>query len=249
MKRILFVSTFVLGACAAQKPSEVASNDPPHSAPRTGTAEQTEAREDLPQKEAPKSLPASCASNEGGVCTPDSDFAGRMCNANFPDAALALFAKDSPFTRLYLRGDVDGWNADGGLSARQRLVFDEEVLALKRRAAQKTGIVINGGGAGYLVMRWDGTCYTLEDGEITMRKPPAPKSSTIRWKYLSDRTKDVLLGNQRILAAYQKLGRECKGATTGDVPKSCELADVELSRAIAQEIRSGLAVPTPERLP
>src|SRR5262249_51517771 len=159
------------------------------------------------------SLPASCAKQENGVCTPDEDFASRMCDANYPDAALALFAKDSPFTRLYLRGDVDGWNADGGLSARAKLVFDEEVLALKRRAPKTTGMVINGGGAGYLVMRWDGTCFTLEDGELTQRHPPAAKASSIQWRYLSDRTRDALLADATVKAAYDRRNKECKGAS------------------------------------
>jgi hypothetical protein len=183
------------------------------------------------------------------VCTPDADFANRMCNGTYPDVALVLFQKESPFTRMYLRGDVDGWNAEGGLSARAKLAFDEEVLVLKRREAPKNGIIVGGSGAGYLVIRWDGNCYTLSDGEITTRKPPVAKHSSISWRYLGERVRDALTQNPKISAAFQKRGKECKGATSGDVSKACELADAALSSAVVSEIRSGLAVPTPEKVP
>lgn len=236
------------GATPAEKAPELASHeDSPPVTTTPKTVPTNVAATDPP--EAPKSIPASCATKEGGVCTPDADFASRLCNASYPDVALVLFAKDSPFTRMYLRGDVDGWNADGGLSARAKLKFDEEVLALKRRAPKTTGMVINGGGAGYLVMRWDGTCFTLEDGEITTRHPPVAKASPINWKYLSDRTKDALLSNDKIKKAYDTRGKECKGATSGDVSKACEVADTALSQIIISEIRGGLTVPTPERIP
>jgi hypothetical protein len=197
----------------------------------------------------PKGIPASCATQGDSVCTPDVDFANRMCNGSYPDVALVLFQKESPFTRMYLRGDVDGWNAEGGLSARARLAFDEEVLVLKKREAPKNGIIVNGAGAQYLVIRWDGNCYTLSDGEITARKPPVSKHSSIAWRYLGERVREALTQNPKILAAYQRRGKECKGATSGDVTKACEQADTALSAAIVSEVRSGLAIPTPEKVP
>ena len=197
---------------------------------------------------APKGLPASCATNDG-VCAPDADFAKRMCNGSFPDVGLALMAKDTPFTRVYLKGDMDGWNADGGASARAKLYFDEEVLVLRRRSAPKGGMVVGSGGGGYLVMRWDGNCYTVDDGEVSTRRPPAPKHSPIPWRFLGDKTKDALLADAKVMAAYQRRGKECKGATSGDVTKACEQADVALTAAVVAAVRGGLAVPTPERLP
>ena len=110
------------------------------------------------------------------MCVPDLAFVKRMCNGSFPDVALVLMAKDAPFTRMYMKGDVDGWNADGGASARARLRFDEEMLVLRRRTPPAGGIVVGSGGAGYLVMRWDGNCYTLEDAELTTKKPAAPEA-------------------------------------------------------------------------
>ena len=49
--------------------------------------------------------------------------------------ALALFAKSSPWTRGYLKGDVEAWNASGGVSSGDKLLFDEEVIVLVRRVS------------------------------------------------------------------------------------------------------------------
>jgi hypothetical protein len=183
------------------------------------------------------------------VCVPDFAFVKRMCNGSFPDVALLLMAKDAPFTRMFMKGDVDGWNADGGASARARLRFDEEMLVLRRRSPPAGGIVVGSGGAGYLVMRWDGNCYTLEDAELTTKKPAAPKHAPIPWRLYSEKTKAALLEKPKVLAAYQKRGKECKGVVSGEVSKACEQADTALSAAVVAEIRGGATIPVPEHLP
>lgn len=247
MRGALLIPLLTAVACGGSQPAPsttpTAASDP---APKELAS--TDPATTKPAAFAPKGIPASCATNDG-VCAPDGEFAARMCNGSFPDVALVLFQKDSPFTRMYLRGDVDGWNAEGGLSARAKLIFDEEVLVLKRREAPKNGIIVGGAGAGYLVIRWDGNCYTLSDGELTTRKPPAPKHSQIPWRYLGERVRDALTQNPKVLAAYQRRGKECKGATSGDVSKACEQADAALSDAVVSEIKNGLAVPTPEKIP
>ncbi len=195
-------------------------------------------------------IPSACAASvpsDGGatLCVPGEMFVKRVCNGLFPDVALTLFNKKSPFTRMYMRGDVEAWNADGGMSTRARLVFDEEMLVLKRRLAAPNSIVA-GAGAGYLVMRWDGTCFTLEDGELTSQKPPAAKHPAIPWRRLTDRTRDALLKSPKILGAFQRRGHECKGQSTGEVSKACETADTALSATVVGEVRSGLSLPTPD---
>jgi hypothetical protein len=180
---------------------------------------------------------------------PDSAFVKRMCNGSFPDVALLLMGKDTAFVRMFMKADVDGWNADGGASARARLRFDEEMLVLRRRTPPANGIVVGSGGAGYLVMRWDGNCYTLEDPELTTKKPPAPRHASIPWRLFSERTKDALLKSPKVLAAYQRRGKECKGALSGEVTRACEQADTALSAVIVAEVRGGLVIPTPEHLP
>jgi hypothetical protein len=189
----------------------------------------------------------SCASNDG-LCVPDPEFVKRLCNGSFPDVALVLFSKDAPFTRVYLKGDAEGWNAEGGASARTRLSIDEEMLVLRRRNAPANGIVVGAGG-GYLALRWDGNCYTLDDAEATTRKPSAPRHAPMPFRFYGERMKSALLASPKVLAAYQRRGKECKGAMSGEVSRACEQADAAVSKAIVDEVRGGAAMPTPERLP
>ena len=191
-------------------------------------------------------IPGGCASND--PCVPDHKFVKRLCDGSYPDVALLLMSKSMPFTHAFLRGDVDGWNAEGGASARAKLKFDEEVLVLEKRAANSGGMQVSGTG-GYQVMRWDGNCYTLSDDEITMRRPPAPKSAPITWRYLESATKDALLNDAKLKAAYDKRNHECKGAVSGDVTLTCQKADEALSAAVVAAIRGGADVPTPQHVP
>lgn len=196
----------------------------------------------------PRGVPTTCVRPGEEPCVPDASFAKRLCDGAFPDVALHLFAKEAPFSRVYLRGDLDGWNADGGASARARLFLDEEVVVLRRRSAPKNGIVVGAGG-GYLVTRWDGNCYTLEDGEVSTKAPRAPRHAPVPWRFLEEATRNALLARPKVLAAFQKRGKECKGAVSGDVSKACEQADAALSAAVVAEVRAGIALPTPARLP
>lgn len=165
----------------------------------------------------------------------------------FPDVGLILMQKSTPFTRAWLKGEVDGWNADGA-SARAKLFFDEEVLVLKKRDGGKGGMQVSGSG-GYQIMRWDGYCYSLEDGTLAFHAPPQPKNGNIAWRYLENPTKDALLGDPGVKAAYDKRAKECKGAITGDVTLTCQKADEGLSLAVANAVRGGISVPTPAKLP
>lgn len=191
-------------------------------------------------------MPTACGPGDADTCMPGTAFADRVCAASRPDVALTLFGNGSPWTRLYLRGDVDGWNAEGGGSMRARLEFDEEVIALKRRApAGGRGIVVSDSG-GYQVMRWDGNCYSLDEGELTRRRPPRAKHPGIPFRHLSEKAKGVLLENASVKAAYDKLGKECHGVTVGAVSMACEQADTAFSDGIVTAIKSGLVLPTPD---
>lgn len=196
---------------------------------------------------APKSIPTTCAGGTTDPCVPDPAFVSRLCNGSFPDVGLALMQKSSPFTRAWLKGDVDGWNADGA-SARAKLLFDEEVLLLKKRDAGKSGMQVSGSGS-YQVMRWDGFCYTLEEGTLSFKAPPKPKASGITWRFLENPTKDALLNDAAVKAANDKRNKECKGVVSGDVTLACQKADEALSAAVTAAVRAGLSVPTPVKLP
>src|SRR5687768_618237 len=63
-----------------------------------------------PSAEAPakQPLPTTCTSDAAGLCTPPTEFVKRLCGGFYPDVALILFAKDSPWTRGYLSRNVEG---------------------------------------------------------------------------------------------------------------------------------------------
>ncbi|HSQ64526.1 MAG TPA: hypothetical protein VLM85_14985 [Polyangiaceae bacterium] len=194
-------------------------------------------------------IPSSCAGGSTDPCVPDAGFVKRLCDGSYPDVALLLMSKDMPFTHAYLRGSVDGWNAEGGASARAKLLFDEEVLILKKRSGNTPGGIQVSGSGGYLVMRWDGNCYTLDDGEVTTHRPPAPKGAPIVWRFLQPSTQDALSQTPQVSTASIKRSKECKGATSGDVSLACQKADEALSVAVVAAVRGGATIPTPARAP
>src|SRR5688572_3633937 len=135
MTRVFAYALLLLACGSPAKPAPATANSPP---PETTEGEATEA--DAGATAAPAvatggGIPMSCASNDAGACFPEAGFVKRFCNGSFPDVALVLFSKEAPFTRLYVKSEIDAWNAEGGASARTKLLADEEVLALRRREA------------------------------------------------------------------------------------------------------------------
>ena len=185
--------------------------------PRTVAAPNASAAPEPVKKPEPApTVPTACADGGGDMCTTGAAFAGKVCDASQPDLPLVLFAKGSPWTRLYLKGDVDAWNAEGGAAARSKLAFDEEVIVLKRRTPPKGSAIVIGSGGGYQVMRWDGNCYSLDEGEVTTRRPPKAKHPILMWKYLtllSFRFEGEIEGFKREVAA----GRNPKERPRGPI--------------------------------
>jgi hypothetical protein len=213
---------------ASAPPTEVSANPPP-AAPAPSPAS------------APLTVPSACADPSAPVCAPPGEFVERLCAKPHQDLALSLFGKDTPFTRLYLRGKMD------------ELVLDEEVLALRFRAPQKGGMVVGSGNGSYDVLRWDGTCSTGVEAEMVSRsRPPQPRTAKVRWHRIDSRTQDTLVASSEpVKRAHARRGKECKGAMTGDVSASCESADQALVTAIIDYVRShaALSPPPPDPTP
>jgi hypothetical protein len=190
-----------------------------------------------------------------GTCTPDADLAQRLCAASFPDVALALFSKETPWTRAYVTANIEAWNASGGRSARARLAQDEEVLVVAAREPKPGGIVVTGAGATYDVIRWDGSCVTLDAQEITMKRPAQPRRATVPWRHLSETTRDALLAAPKVASTEHAMEKECKGetfvASAGALQKrngQCARADAAFNSAIVEYVKAGGKLP-PLRLP
>jgi hypothetical protein len=236
----LLLALFVLAGCGGSEPSRPAAASPsppppPDAASATGAAPATS--EETPP--ATPHLPGACADPSAQVCTPPGDFVERLCAKPLQDVALALFSKETPFTRLYLRGRLD------------ELAFDEEVLALRFHGPQKGGMVVGSGNGTYDVLRWDGTCARGVEAEALVRARPArPRSAHVQWHRVGSATQDALVaGSDAVKRAHAKRGKECQGASSGDVSQSCQAADQALVDAITDYVRTGGRLPEPTTLP
>ncbi len=243
----LLLAVVLLSACGgapAPAPSAPAAtaSAPAETAP-TAAAKTQEAEKPTAQ------VPTECETPGDKVCVPPKAFVKRLCAGFYPDVALTMFAKGTPWTRGYLRREVEAWNASGGVSSSDKLVFDEEVLFVAHREANTGGMVVSGASGSYDVLRWDGTCASLQGEEVTTKPPPAAKYAKIPWKSLADPTREALLANEKIgkIAADRK--KECKGATIGEVSDKCVKADTMLGAAVIEYVRGGGALPPPAKLP
>jgi hypothetical protein len=261
MKKVLItVACLLLGACAAapspeaREPGRVqvaaavpgARGDKQEAKPAAPAA--AEAAESAPES-GPLAIPTACA-GDAKPCAPPRDFVKKLCAGRYPEVALTMFSGSSPWTRLYLAGDVDAWNASGGLAHRAKIAFDEEVLVLaKRDPGAGGGIVMTGMQASYDVLRWDGTCVSLMEGEITAKKPPAPKPAPLSFSRLEEPTRQALLAAPKVKAALDAIGKECGSVSTPQAKKRCDKADKAFTAAITSYVRGGGALPTPGRRP
>jgi hypothetical protein len=237
--RLAFLPFAAFAGCAASpgaQPSPVVAAAPAVSASATRPMPVTDSPE--PAADSPAPLPVACEGKSADLCTPPSKFIERLCTKPRQDLALWLFAKSSPFTRLYLKAKVD------------ELLFDEEVVALRFHGQPKGGMIVGSGNGTYDVLRWDGSCSTgVEAEEFGRVRPPNPRAARVRWHRVGEKTQTALIASSdAVKRAHARRGKECKGAMTGDVSAACERADAALAEAIVDYVRSGGALPEPEAL-
>lgn len=256
-----FSGAMVIGAVACAPPTtpkSAAVAAPPAQA-RLATAigepEPEEAPRAAVKAEEPEAVPDECSAEATfgkttKLCMPAAAYARKLCGGIYPEVALSLHAKGTPFTRLYLAGDVEAWNASGGLTHRARLAFDEEVIVLAKHAPGGAGgVVMTGMQASYDVLRWDGTCVSVMEGEITAKRPPAPKPAPIPYDRLEETTRRALLAAPKVKSAHDALGKACASVSSDAEKKKCEKADRAFAQAIVDYVRGGGALPAPARRP
>jgi hypothetical protein len=99
------------------------------------------------------------------------------------------------------------------------------------------------------VLRWDGTCATLSEGELNFMVPPKAKNAKILWSDLPEASREVLLADEKLKSLNAERKRECKGASMGEVSKKCVQLVDKLSDAVAAWVRAGGQIPARDRLP
>jgi hypothetical protein len=248
-----FATALALGACASSTPVTEPARTPAEEVPRvapTKPAEPVPQASPAPASEETSGVPTRCsdASSEG-FCLPPPYIAKALCNEDWPTLALAMFAKGTPWRRGYSVTTSAAWNASGGASSNEPMAMYEELLVLRRRGADTGGIQVSGAGNSYDVLRWDGSCVTLQDGELTFQTPPKITSARVVAKRLEVHVRDALKEAPELEKLFRAHRKECKGVTVGDVSKECEKLDGQLSVAIAMYVRDRGGVPEPRKLP
>ena len=248
---LLLVPIFAVacgGASASGGPSKEPAPSPSPAASAVEAAPAPKAQEPAPATDT-GSIPDKCADGQAeGICAPPKSFVQTLCGTYpKPELALVMFSKKSPFTRVYMNRNMEGWYTSGQQSTSAKLVFDEELVVLTHLRVNKNGMVIGNGATPYDVLRLDGVCSTVESETVTQKRPPSPKYALVPWQQFEKNVKDALLADSGIAAAETARRKECKGTTSlGVLSPKCAGADDRLSRAIVEYVKNGGEVPPPK---
>ena len=193
----------------------------PQSASKAHVADTEEDDLAVESKGAP--LPSRCVVRNG-ACMPPVQWAQRLCESGvYQDLALYMFRSGTPWTRFYMRtglNAVNGW----GPTVAEDLVAREEVIPINYRE-QSLSFHVEGSDGTFDVLRWNGSCVTLDVNEVTKTAPSTPRHSRVDWRSMSDDMQKALLENPEIEDLYGERRKECKGASIGRVTKRCEDLD------------------------
>jgi hypothetical protein len=249
----LVFSLTSLAACGGSAPTastppqsgapvqEPAALEPPVAASDDSEAAEPVAQPAEPEAEEPARLeiPTECAPAGAKVCTPPADFVARLCQTKSQDLALSMFRKSTPWTRAYLRRNMEAWYTGVKLASPVQLTLDEEVIVVASRSGGSGGIQVSGSGS-YDVYRWDGKCVSVMADEVTMRRPPVLGSAPIAWKSLTEATRDALLEDRGIKFRRDLQRDRCSEDSTA--PR-CTEATAALIQLIADYVRKGGKLP------
>ena len=220
---------------------------PPEAAP-VETSPATASVEPAPVDDAPETreLPTACA--DGPICSLPSDFAERLCAGAYPEVALRLFSPATPWKRAYLQRSFKAWHVGGRGELRELRAGEEVIIARTNRGTEGNDDL---GGRAFDVLRWDGTCVSLMEDEISFRKPPSASVANIAWKKLEPAYQSALFEDRYLenLRASQIRICEAPGVEKEPAKSKCELATRQLSLAMAQSIAKGKELPAPASIP
>jgi hypothetical protein len=192
-------------------------------------------------------LPTTC--DAGKECIPPRDFAAAACRGHYPSMAIAMFEKHTPWQRLYVKVEsLDAVNAYGDRSGGTDLVFGEEVLVLRGLSQPRAG-KLQISSSDIDVLRWDGTCVTVDRGNFSTTRMANLEQAAIRWRHLEDSFQQALLTSTQVAVAHERHRAVCRGSRDAAAAPQCQKAASKLSEAIGAAVRAGLSLPTPAKLP
>jgi hypothetical protein len=172
----------------------------------------------------------------------------KLCEDVYPDVALHMFAPTSPWQRFYMLQNADPFNASGGASLMgDKMRRGEEVIALRRHSPGGTFSTSDIGG--YTVLRWNGACATVHDGEFRIKPLSTMGHARLEWREIGLPIRLALEADPQVGATYEARRRSCKGISLGRVCADCEESSKELVAEVVRYVRDGGKLPKPAKLP
>jgi hypothetical protein len=234
----------IVSACGSHEPTPARSPADAELASGTPEGEPSGAAASM-------SLIPNCAP-DAEECLPPTRWVDKLCSGVHPEVALHMFRGGSPWRRMYSRARAPAYNGAGGPSSDERVEKGEELIALRRNGdgrSSSAGEMTVGDTAGYDLLRWNGSCVTLHDGEYSPKAPRRREHARVEWRWLGDEVRSALTSDGTVKEAYVARRKECKGATFGRVTKKCVEREDSLVGAIVDYVRAGGELPQPsERL-
>jgi len=179
---------------------------------------------------------------------PPREWVARLCEDVYPDVALHMFAPDTPWQRFYMLKTAEPVNASGGASLLgDKIRRGEEVIVLKRNRANN-GVYTSDIG-GYDVLRWNGACATVHDGEFTVKPLSVVGHAHLNWRQLGLPLRQALEADPDVGAVYEEKRRQCRSASVGRVTADCESFDKKLVEEVVRYVRDGGKLPKPAKIP
>lgn len=241
MRNVWYLAAALLMACGS-------SNSQPSKSPAVKTVAHSTQRV-APRKSAVTAagLPARCERAQW-PCTPPRAWVARLCEDVYPDVALHMFSPESPWQRFYLLKDSEPVNASGGASLLgDKMRRGEEVIVLKRNRTNN-GVFTSDIG-GYDILRWNGACATVHDGEFAVKPLAYVGHAYLNWRELGLPLRQALEADPTVGAVYLEKRRQCRSASVGRVTADCEDYDRKLVEHVVRYVRDGGKLPKPTKTP
>jgi hypothetical protein len=250
---LLSVCVLFAAGCGGERKSAKGASHPSDTQARTRAKVRGKSREPAkktrdPEPE-PHSLPNQCTYVRD-ICVPPPEFVDRLCRHNFPDVAVYMMGPRQPWTHRYVRvKEAQAVNPISGRVGAVSLTFGEEIIVLRYKTGGTQGGIQVSGTERYEVLRWDGTCATLEEGEFVEKMPKQQlRHVAPAWDRLGDKYRAALMEQSAVAAAAATRETDCKGAGLGRPPK-CHKAIENLNRVVAETVHDGFELPLPESIP
>jgi hypothetical protein len=226
------------------------SAEPPARHADSSNAKQAEVSDDEPSQEPAekkKVLPWRCRKSKP-PCMPPPTFVKRLCQDVYPDVALHMFKPGSPWRRFYMLHNAEPYNASGGASLLgDKMRRGEEVIALVRRNP-RSGVQVSDI-AGWDVLRWNGACATIHDGEFSTEEPSEVRHARVDWRSLGLEVRQAFEADPSFAEIYETRRKACKGISVGRVTAECETNDKLMADEIVRHVRNGMKLPKPAKIP